>query len=135
MKNEIETLKTERKKTPRHITTDELPEQDQFRQLSTSSKQLMDTIKMIAYRAETAMANLLRETITRPDEARTLLRSLYQTEADLLPDYEAGTLTVRLHHMASRCNDVAIQKMCDELNEMEMLFPGTDLRLVMKLGS
>lgn len=135
LKNEIEILKAERKETPKHITTDQLPEQDQFKQLSTSSKQLMDTIKMIAYRAETAMANLLRETIRRPDEARTLLRSLYQTEADLLPDYKAEILTVRLHHIANRSNDAVIQKMCDELNETETLFPGTSLRLVMKLGS
>ena len=38
---------------------------------------------MTAYRAETAMANSLRENLSHPDEARTLLRALYQTEADL----------------------------------------------------
>ena len=90
---------------------------------------------MIAYRAETAMANSLRETIAHPDEARTLLRALYHTEADLLPDPEAGTLTVRLHHMANRCSDEAIRKLCDELNATETQFPRTNLRLVLKLGS
>ena len=40
---------------------------------------------MIAYRAETAMANLLRETLTRPDEVRSLLRAIYCGEADLIP--------------------------------------------------
>jgi hypothetical protein len=49
------------------------PEEARFRQLSTQSKPLVDTIKMIAYRAETAMANGLREHLTRPDEARRLL--------------------------------------------------------------
>jgi hypothetical protein len=34
---------------------------------------------MIAYRAETAMANSLREHLKRPDEARRLLRALYTT--------------------------------------------------------
>ena len=135
LKNEIKTLKAERKATPRHITVDELPEEDRFQRLSTPSKLLIDTIKMIAYRAETAMANLLRETITRPDEARTLLRALYQSDADLLPDHEAGTLTVRLHHMANHRTDVAIQGLCDELNATETQFPGTNLRLVVKLGS
>ena len=90
---------------------------------------------MIAYRAETAMANRLRETIAHPDEARSLLRALYQTEADLLPDPEAGTLAVRLHHMANRCSDKAIQKLCDELNATETQFPRTNLRLVLELGS
>ncbi len=135
LQQEIQTLKEARKATPRHIRVDELPEAQRFRQLSTQSKQLIDTIKMIAYRAETAMANSLRESIAHPDEARRLLRALYETEADLLPDPEAGTLTVHLHHLANRCSDEAIRKLCDELNATETVFPRTNLRLVLKLGS
>ena len=90
---------------------------------------------MIAYRAETAMANILRSVIKRPDEARTLLRALYATEADLIPDLKAQTLTVRLHHMAQKNSDLAIQKLCDELNATETVFPRTSLRLILKLGS
>ena len=135
LQGELDTLKAKRTDTPQHITTDELPEEARFRQLSTQSKHLVDTIKMIAYRAETAMANSLREHLTRPDEARRLLRALYTTEADLLPDPEAGTLTVRLHHSANAVTDQAIEKLCDELNATETIFPRTNLRLVMKLGS
>jgi hypothetical protein len=60
---------------------------------------------MVAYRAETAMANVLRESLTRPDEARTLLCAIYKTEADLVPDYKNKTLTVRLHHLAQQRSD------------------------------
>ena len=127
--------KAERKQTPQHITLEELPEEARFRQLSTHSKHLLDTIKMIAYRAETAMANSLREHLKRPDEARRLLRALYTTEADLLPDPEAGTLTVRLHHRANAATDGVIERLCEELNETATLFPRTNLRLVLKLGS
>jgi hypothetical protein len=35
--------------------------------LSTQSKHLIDTIKMVAYRAETAMAAILREHLAYPD--------------------------------------------------------------------
>ncbi len=87
----------------------------------TQSKHLVDTLKMIACRAETAMAN-------------SLLQALYQIEADLLPDHEAGTLTIRLHHSANASTDAAIQKLCDELNETETLFPRTNLRLILKVG-
>ena len=132
---ELDTLKAKRKETPHHITLDELPEEMRFRQLSTQSKQLIDTIKMIAYRAETAMANSLREHLKRPDEARRLLRALYTTEADLLPDPEVGTLTVRLHHSANAVTDQVIEKLCEELNATETVFPRTNLRLVLKLGS
>ena len=53
------------------------------------------------------MANSLREQdqLVRPDEARSLLQALYKTEADSLPDHEAGTLTVRLHHSANASTD------------------------------
>jgi len=135
LQHELDTLKAQRKQTPHHITFDELPEEAQFRQLSTHSKQLIDAIKMIAYRAETAMANSLREHLKRPDEARRLLQSLYTSEADLLPNPQAGTLTVRLHSSANAVTDQAIEKLCEELNETETLFPRTELRLVLKLGS
>ena len=90
---------------------------------------------MIAYRAETAMTNALCENLSHPDETRSLLRALYATEADLLPDYQQRTLTVRLHHMANGYSNEAIRKLCDELNATETLFPRTDLRLVLKLGT
>jgi len=134
LRNEVQTAKAARQATPKHITMGELPETERFKQLSTPSKHLVDTFKMIAYRAETAMANSLREHLSRPDEARSLLQALYRTEADLLPDHQAGTLTVRLHHLANASSDVAIQKLCDELNETETLFPRTNLRLILKLG-
>jgi hypothetical protein len=66
---------------------------------------------------------------------RRLLRALYTSEADLLPDLDAGTLTVRLHHAANATTDQAIAKLCEELNATETLFPRTNLRLVLKLGS
>jgi hypothetical protein len=135
LQHELDTLKAKRKATPHHITIEELPEEARFRQLSTQSKHLVDTIKMIAYRAETAMANSLREHLKRPDEARRLLCALYTTEADLLPDPAAGTLTVRLHHSANAATDQVIEKLCQELNATETIFPRTNLRLVLQLGS
>jgi hypothetical protein len=135
LQSDLATLKSKRKATPHHLAIDELPEEARFRQLSTQSKHLVDTIKMIAYRAETAMANSLREYLKRPDEARRLLCALYTTEADLLPDPAAGTLTVQLHHAANVATDRAIEKLCEELNATETVFPRTNLRLVLKLGS
>jgi len=132
---DLNALQEKRKETPHHITVEELPEEARFRQLSTQSKHLLDTVKMIAYRAETAMANSLREHLKRPDEARCLLRALYTTEADLLPDPESRTLTVRLHHAANPATDQVIEKLCEELNATETIFPRTNLRLVLKLGS
>jgi transposase-like protein len=88
LRTEISAHKAARKHLPRHIKVQDLPDDQRFRQLSTMSKHFVDTIKKIAYRSETAMANILREHISHPDEARTRLRALYTTEVDLLPDYE-----------------------------------------------
>ncbi len=135
LEREISELKPQRKATPRHIPFGDLPKNQQFKQLHSSSKHFIDTIKMIAYRAETAMTNVLRDVMRRHDDARSLLRALYSTEADLLPNPEAGTLTVRLHHLANRCSDDAIRHLCRELTATETVFPETSLRLVYELGS
>ncbi len=135
LRQDLNKLKEQRKAVDRHTTVANLPEEERFDRLSTQSKHLIDTIKMIAYRAETAMAHVLRERMTRHDDARSLLRGIYSAEADLVPDQEQGTLTVRLHHLANRSADEAVRHLCDELNATETTYPGTDLRLVYDLVS
>jgi len=135
MKKTLEELKECRRNTPRHVQLSDLPPEDHFRQLAMKSKYFIDTIKLIAYRAETAMANILRRSMRHQDEARSLLRSLYATEADLLPDYDRNLLTVRLHQPANHCSAATIKKLCRELNETKVKFPGTNLRLIYELVS
>lgn len=132
---EIEKLKSERKEIPKHIQLVELPEEERFQRLSSPSKDLLDTIKMIAYRAETAMVNILRESMCREDDARSFVRCLYQTEGDIIPNEENGIMMVRLHHMANRSFDETAKQLCVVLNESEIIFPGTKLRLVYEMVS
>ena len=47
------------------------------------------------------MAQILRRKMTRHDDARSLLRAVYNTEVDINPDMEAKTLTIRLHPPAN----------------------------------
>lgn len=90
----------------------------------------MDTIKLIAYRAETALVLVAREKLGRSDEGRSLIREVLSSAADLHPDPEKKTLTVQIHRLASRGHDEALRHLCDELTATETLYPGTDLRLV-----
>ncbi len=124
-----------RKQTEPHIPVRQLPESDGFTRLRTERKHFIDTIKMISYRAETNMALLLRESLARHEDTRALLRQIYDTEADLLPDTEANTLTVRLHHLTQTAHDQALEELCEQLNATETVFPGTNLRLIFKVGS
>jgi hypothetical protein len=133
---EIGNLKAMRKSTPHHVAVKSLPEEDRFTRLRTERKHFIDTLKMIAYRAESSMASLLREHLARgDDDARALLRQIFQTEADLTPDLAAHTLTVRLHHLTQAAHDQAIEKLLADLNATQTVFPGTNLILVFKLGS
>jgi hypothetical protein len=132
---ELAGLKQQRKQVPAHVTLGELPPADRFQQLARAKKHLVDTIKMVAYRAETALAMSLREHLNRTDDARALLRAIFVTAADLAPDEAAGTLTVSLHHLTNACADRLAGQLAEELNATETIFPGTQLRLVFKLVS
>ncbi len=132
---ELECLKTKRKAVDRHITMGQLPEEKRFSRLSTQTKHFVDTIKMIAYRAETAMVHVVREQMTREEDARNLLKAIFNAEVDLFPNEEEGVLTVQLHHLATHCADETLRYLCAELNKTKTKFPGTNLSLVYDLVS
>ena len=135
LNREIDELKKQRKEIPHHIPVQDLPESDRFSRLLTERKHFIDTIKLIAYRAETSMASLLADRLSREDDTRALLRQIYETEVDLIPDLSSSTLTVRLHHLTQAAHDEAVRQLCNELNATETIFPGTDLKLVYQVGS
>ncbi len=123
-------LKAQRKEAPRHLTWKELPEAERFAQLRTSTKHFVDTIKLIAYRAETALVQVVRDKLQRADDARALVRQVFHSAVDLCPTPEQKTLTVRLHHLSSAIHDAALAHLCAELTATETVFPGTELRLI-----
>ncbi len=143
LEKKIGRLNKDRKETDHHITFDQLPSEDQFKSLKSRGKQFIDTIKMIAYRAETAMVNIIREEISqhtapgssRRDEVRAIVRQILTTDADILPDQENQTLHVKLHNLTNQRNNRYAQKLCQVLNESETTFPGTKLKLSYELVS
>jgi hypothetical protein len=84
-------------------------------------------------RAETAMVQIVRQTMSRHDDAHSLLRAVYSTEIDFVPDQEAKTLAVCLHPLANTSSDQALKHLCGEINTTETHFPGTELRLTYEL--
>lgn len=122
-------LKEQMKSTPRHLAWDELPQEHKFERLAPSRKRLTDTVKLVAYRAETALTTIVREELSHADEARALIRDLLRSDADLDPDEAAGLLTVRVHTLANPRSNRAAQHLLDHLNAAEFNYPGTRLRL------
>ena len=129
----LEEWKAQRKKTPRHVALQDLPKEEQFPRLRAERKHFVDTIKLLAYRAETALVGTVREALARHDDGRALVRELMRTTADLHPDLDTKTLTVHLHPLPSRLQDAAARHLAEELTATETVFPGTDLRLVFSL--
>jgi len=130
LQKQTDELKARRKECPRHISFAELPEGEQFSALANDKKQIVDTIKMIAYRAETALAKLIKPYMTDKREARSLLRQIFASEADLKPDEENKTLTVSLHNLTNPVSDRIVRNLCQEINATKTIFPGSNLRLV-----
>ena len=126
-------VKVNLKATSKRITWGELDKEDQFQRLLPGRKRFIDTVKMIAYRAETAMAGLLISPTVDFAAARALLQNLFVTEADILPDPEKKVLLVRVHNASRPAANRALQQLMVKLNEAEMKYPGTDLQIVYEI--
>jgi len=126
-------LRLQRKQTPRKVTIDSLPEDQRPDELLPLGKMFCDTVKMIAYRAETAMVGLLRRHLKNEAEARALIRDLLVASADIEPDDLAKTLTIRIHHLANPAQNKAVAALLHDLNEQAFCHPETAARMIYAL--
>ena len=103
----------------------------QIVRLDPETKHLTDTIKMLAYRAETALVGLLNNGAyaRTEEEGRALVREILRASADILPDERESVLRIRLHGLANPRSNGAVVHLCRALNEAEVTYPGTRLRL------
>jgi hypothetical protein len=133
--NAIRELKQQRKSFPKHVTISQLSKNDKFYKLASDKKHFIDTIKMIAYRAETALANIIRSHMVRKDEARSVVRQIFNTETNLIPHDQNKQLIVELHNLTNEYSDQLAQIICHALNETDTTFPGTDMKIIYKMVS
>ena len=129
-KQRIDELKAQRSTVPRHVPMKDLPPADRFTKLRSTSKHFIDTIKMIAYRAETALLGIVRSKLSRTDDARSWIRQVLEGSANLIPDVTEKTLTVQLHPLSSPIHNEALRELCTYLTDTETVYPNTDLRLI-----
>ncbi len=126
-------MKSELKNTDKHITLAELDEKDKFHGLRPGRRRLVETVRMIAYRAETAMVGMLISPTVDSTAARRLLQDLFISEADILPDIGNNQLRIRVHNASRPAANRALGKLFSCLNDAEIKYPGTDIRLVYEL--
>ena len=131
--HELESLKEKLKGISKHIVWAELEDGDKFYRLLPGRKRLMDTVRMIAYRAETAMAGLMTGQAIDMAAARQLLQDLFVNDADILPEPENNILRVMIHNASRPAANRSLEQLLTKLNEAEIIYPGTDMRIVYQM--
>lgn len=125
----------DRKNYKYHIPISEMPDAEKYTKLTTEKKLFVELIKMIAFRAETSVVNLLSEFYTKSmNEGRMLAKEIINSDANLIPDYKNETLTICLHSLSTPRANKAVKNICEILNETKTFYPTTNLRLIFKSG-
>ena len=97
--------------------------------LDAERKRIHDAIRMATYNAESALARLLAPHYARADdEARSLLREVFASPADL--EVKDTQLHVRIKALSAPRRTKALAGLCADLTATETTYPGTDLTLV-----
>ena len=126
----IRRLQARRDALPQRVPLDEVLDAEQIVELERERKLLTDAFKMIAYRAESQLARWVGPFFKRhEEEARKFLQSVLRATADLVPDTQRHTLTVRFHGLANPRATRALPGLCEIVNATPTCYPGTELRL------
>ena len=133
VEQQIEKLLQERSGIPYKIKVSQMPPESRYSKLEQESKHLQNILKMICYRAETALVNLLTPHYARSrDEIRALAKSIIMKHIDLNPDYQNNVLEVTLYPLANKRSNDAVGNIIDALNKTQTKYPGTELILFYK---
>jgi hypothetical protein len=131
---DIEKNITLRKATPYQIPIEQMPPESRYCKLHQESKRFQNIIKMICYRAETALANQLAPFYARSDdEIRALMKAVIHQTIDLCPDYDRKLLNITLYPLANQRANRAIASIIDKINDTKTIYPGTDLLMKFKI--
>lgn len=126
---ECHRLEVRLKALPERVPLKTVLDEAEIVKLAPEAKHLTDTIKMVAYRAETALVRCLAPHYAKTeDEGRALIREMLSSSADIVP--EAQRLRIRLHSLANPRSNQALAHLCATLNALELQYPGTTLTLV-----
>ena len=130
-KDEINGLLAKRKLEPSRISIAQMPQEQRYNKLKTESKKLKNAIIMLVYRAESALYNTMSEFYkSNEKEGRVILKEIFTSDADMIPDYENKKLIIKLHSMSTPRANQAVKELCSFLNQTETCFPLTDLKLI-----
>jgi hypothetical protein len=136
MEQQVENLVKKRKEIPYKIPLSQMPESTRYNQLNRESKMVQNIIKMICYRAETALANLLKPHFKRANqEIRALIKSIIHTPINMEVDHKNQTLHITLYPLANQRSCEAVRNICQKVNDTHTIFPDTNLKMNFKIAT
>jgi transposase len=131
LEKDIKKSEIELKQIPAKIPVKQLLAGHEIVRLETERKMFSDGIKMICYRAETCLYNLIAPFFARNnDEGRAFLKSVFQQPADIIPDEEQRIINVKFHTMSTPRANRALKQLCDVMNQEAHIYPNTRMKLV-----
>jgi transposase len=123
----IERLEKRRAAIPKRVPVQSVTEELVVK-LAPERKHLTNLIKMVAYQAESDLLRLVVPHYRRADEeGRTLIQAALSSRADIKVTKKELRVTLRAQSSPHRTR--AIAALCQELNKVQTLFPGSRLRL------
>jgi len=133
LQTELNQFEAERAPLPARIKLKEMPPEKRYNKLKTESKLFLNIIKMICYRAETALAELVMPHFAKErTEKRMLIKQIFSSPANLTVNEKERTLTVDLYTLSTERANFAVEQLCEILNQTQTCFPATDLVMKFK---
>jgi prepilin-type processing-associated H-X9-DG protein len=121
-------LEKRRAAVPRRVPVREATDKPIVK-LAPERKHLTNLIKMVAYQTESDLLRLVTPHYRRADdEGRTLIQAALASAADLRVTNRE--LRILLARQSSQHRSRAISALCEELNQGNAVFPGSNLRLI-----
>ncbi len=118
----VQHLSEQLSKIPKRIPATDL------KTLKREKKSIVDSIKMSAYQIETDLLRMLQDHYPRSaDEGRTLLHAAFQSPARLRVSDDELRVTIAAQSSPHRTQ--ALAALCTELDKLDTIFPGTELRI------
>lgn len=117
-------LENKRASVPTHCSVEEAGLHGQLMRHDDEYKALVDTIRAACINAEATLAAQLAPTMSRPREAKRLLRNFFSASGDLR--VKADSIAVVLDIAANEDERSALDAFCHAINDLRLTHPGDD---------
>jgi transposase len=131
LRGRIASMEESLKQIPSKVPLKVVLDGKEAKQAHNETRRLMHVFRMIAYRTEGALRDLVRGKYARwAEESRTLIRMFMTSPADI--EVSPGELKVMVHPQSALHRTKVLVSLCGELNQLSARFPGSEL--VMRFG-